>query len=537
MPRAMSDSVAVVRETERKYEADDAVVLLDPARLLGLDPGSQPEEQQLEAIYFDTPDLRLLRAGVTLRRRKGGADEGWHLKLPAGQDSRDELRLPLTRARSKPPAEFVALTRLNTRGTALGPVAQLNTQRRRWVLADAEGHELAELVEDQVNAHTMGKQTTAVSWREVEVELGEHGQVELLDRIERELLEVGAHRSSSGSKLGRLLADQLQPPAGKDSTKGSANGASKASAKDSGKGGKPKVKRGSAGEAVLAYLGAQAEQLRAQDPLVRRDALDAVHQMRVAARRMRSVLQAYGNVIDGEATRGLTDELKWLGGELAGARDSEVIEERLTSVLHALPDDAVLGPVAAQLTRSLQRRGAEGREAALAALDSDRYLALHDAVDQLLADPPLTARASRPARKELARGVAKVWRRMENRMASADAAAPGEEHDIALHEARKSGKRLRYALEVAEPSVGKPAERFRLRAKDVHTLLGDHQDAVVARPVLRELAAQAHLDGGNGFTHGVLYGLEVVRAERAERELPEAWRRLGEPANTKWLKS
>jgi len=528
----MSDSVAVVRETERKYEADEAVVLLDPARLLGLDPGSQPEEQQLEAIYFDTPDLRLLRAGVTLRRREGGPDEGWHLKLPAGQDTRDELRLPLTRARRKPPAEFVALTRLNTRGTALGPVAQLNTQRRRWVLSDADGHALAELVEDQVDAHTMGKQTTAVSWREVEVELGEHGQVELLDRIEHELLEVGAHRSSSGSKLGRLLADQLQPADGKDS-----NGSSKASAKDSGKGGKRKVKRGSAGEAVLAYLGAQAEQLRAHDPLVRRDAPDAVHQMRVAARRMRSVLQAYSNVIDREATRSLTDELKWLGGELAGARDSEVIEERLTSVLLTLPDDVVLGPVAAQITRSLQRRGAEGREAALAALDSDRYLALHDAVDQLLADPPLTARAGRPARKELARSVAKVWRRLENRMAVADAAAPGEEHDTALHEARKSGKRLRYALEVAEPSVGKPADRFRLRAKDVHTLLGDHQDAVVARPVIRELAAQAHLDGGNGFTHGVLYGLEVVRAQRAERELPEAWRQLGKPKNTKWLQS
>jgi CHAD domain-containing protein len=533
MPNAMSDSVAVVRETERKYEADDAVVLLDPARLLGLDPGSQPEEQQLEAVYFDTPDLRLLRAGVTLRRREGGADEGWHLKLPAGQDSRDELRLPLTRTRSKPPAEFVALTRLNTRGTALGPVAQLNTQRRRWVLSDAQGHELAELVEDQVSAHTMGKQTTAVSWREVEVELGEHGQVELLDRIERELLEIGAHRSASGSKLGRLLAGQLAAAPDRDSTKGSA----KDSTKGSGNSGKPKVKRGSAGEAVLAYLDAQAEQLRAQDPLVRRDAPDSVHQMRVAARRMRSVLQAYSNVIDREATRSLTDELKWLGGELAGARDSEVIEERLTSVLHTLPEDVVLGPVSAQITRSLQRRGAEGREAALAALDGDRYLALHDAVDQLLADPPLTSRASRPARKELARSVANVWRRLRKRMASADAASSGNEHDVALHEARKSGKRLRYALEVAEPSVGKRADRFRSRAKDVHTLLGDHQDSVVARPVIRELAAQAHLDGGNGFTHGVLYGLEVVRAQRAELELPEAWQRLGKPKNTKWLKT
>src|SRR5882757_9400719 len=199
MPNAMSDSVAVVRETERKYEADEAVVLLDPARLLGLDPGSQPEEQQLEAIYFDTPDLRLLRAGVTLRRREGGHDEGWHLKLPAGKDTREEIQLPLGRARRTPPAELVGLTRLYTRGAALAPVAELNTRRRRWRYADRRGRELAELVEDEVDAHTMGRETSAMSWRELEVELGEHGQVALLDRIERELLRSGANQAGAGS--------------------------------------------------------------------------------------------------------------------------------------------------------------------------------------------------------------------------------------------------------------------------------------------------------------------------------------------------
>jgi CHAD domain-containing protein len=511
----MGESVNVVRETERKYEAGEAFQLPDPPVLLGLDGGAGAERQQLEAVYFDTSDLRLLRAGVTLRRRVGGPDQGWHLKLPAGADSRDEHRLPLAgNDRVDPPAELATLVRVHSRGAELAPVAQLHTTRRRWLMSDSAGRELVELVEDEVNAHTMGAETTAVSWREVEVELAEHGQAKLLDRIEKRLLTVGVRRSRSTSKLGRLLADRLATEPGK----------------------KPKLKPGSAGVVVLDYLREQAERLRAQDPLVRRDAPDAVHQTRVAARRMRSALQAYGKIIDRKATRGLTDELKWVGGELSTARDSEVIEERLTEVLTELPEELVMGPVSAQVTRTMQRSRSQGQAAALAALDSDRYLALHDAIDALLSDPPLTRRAKRPARRELPRQMGRAWRRLAKRMRAAESLDAGQERNTALHETRKAGKRLRYAAEIAGPAVGKPAKRLKRRAKTVHKLLGDHQDAVVARPVIRELAAQAHLDGGNGFTFGILHRLETNRADQAEQDLPHAWKKLRKPKNTKWLK-
>ncbi|HEX4360713.1 MAG TPA: CYTH and CHAD domain-containing protein [Pseudonocardia sp.] len=513
----MSNSATSTYETERKYEIADAAALPDPAGLAGLDSGAGAREQQLAAVYFDTEDLGLLRAGVTLRRREGGHDEGWHLKLPAGSDTREEVRLPLGRAGRTPPTELVGLTRLYSRGAALAPVAELTTHRRRWVYADGRGRELAELVEDEVDAHTIGSETRAMSWREVEVELAEHGRVELLDRIERELLRGGAHRSRSGSKLGRVLADRLTAtPVG-----GSA---------------RRRVKVGSAAAELLAYLGAQAEQLRAQDPLVRGGAPDAVHQMRVAARRMRSALQAYRRVLDRSVTDGLVDELKWLGAQLSDARDSEVIEERLVDVVGSLPDELVLGPVSAQVTRSLQRRGAAGWEQASAALDSDRYLALHDAIDRLLADPPLTGRARRAARRELPRGVARAWRRTVKRMRAAQRAEPGADRDTALHETRKAAKRLRYAVEVAAPIVGKPARRLKRRLKNLHTVLGDHQDAVVARPVIRELATTAQYEGGNGFTYGVLHGLEHGRADRAERRVRPAWKRLRKSKNVKWLR-
>lgn len=504
--------MTTMRETERKYEAIDGLELLDPAGLLGLDAGTGPQEQHLVAVYFDTADLRLIRAGVTLRRREGGSDAGWHLKLPAGKDSRDELQLPLGRSARRPPAELVALTRVYTRGAVLVPVAELDTRRRRWLLADADGQALAELVDDQVTAHTMGEQTTTVSWREVEVELGEHGQLKLLDRIERRLLKVGAQRAGFSSKLGRVLADRMPPRVAT-----------------------PNRAR-SAGEVVLAYLGAQAERLRRYDPLVRRDAPDAVHQMRVAARRMRSALQAFGRVIDRDETRELGAELKWVAGELGGARDAEVMGERFASMLAELPDELKLGPVDAGFTRSFERRQADARDVSLVALDSDRYLALHDRIDALLADPPLTARAARKAKRELPKSVRRAYRRVEKRMAEADRQPPGEQRDLALHETRKAAKRLRYATEAVRPTLGKPAARLRKRLKAVQDLLGEHQDTAVSRPVLRELAAQTHLDGGNGFTYGLLYAAESARAEQAENDLPATWKRMRKPKNIAWLK-
>jgi CHAD domain-containing protein len=510
---AKADGVTAFRETERKYEATDAVELPDPAGLIGLDTGSGAEEQQLEATYFDTTDLRLARAGITLRRREGGSDPGWHLKLPVGPDSRDELRVPLGRASRKPPAQLLALTRVYTRGAAVVPVAQLNTRRRRWLFADPNGQALAELVEDQVSAHTMGEQTRAVSWREVEVELAEHGQVELLDRIERQLLAVGVQRSGYGFKLSRLLAEELSaPPAVPEPTAGS-----------------------SAGDVVLAYLREQAEQLRRYDPLVRRDAPDAVHQMRVAARRMRSALQAFGRVLERERTRELMTELKWIAGELGGARDSEVMAERFAAMLAELPDELVFGPVAAAVTRSFERRVADARQVAIAALDSDRYLALYSTIDALLADPPLTQAADRPGRRELPKSAARAYRRMATRMRDATSRPAGEQRDIALHEMRKAAKRLRYATEAVIPALGKPAKRLQRRLKKVQELLGAHQDTAVSRPVLRELAAQAHLEGGNGFTYGLMHAAESARAQRVERDLPAAWKRLRKPKNIKWL--
>jgi CHAD domain-containing protein len=493
-----------MRETERKYEAPAGSGVPSLAGLPGVTAEAGPEEFELEAVYYDTEDLRLARGHVTLRRRTGGEDEGWHLKLPVAEDTREEVRAPLDRGSEHPPAELTDLARAHLRGAAPAPVAHLLTTRRRWQLVDGRGELLAEVVEDVVTGQTTGEGATVEAWREIEVELGSAGDHRLLDAVEERLADAGIVRSSSASKLSRLLAGRLGPadPA-------------------------PRItRRSSAGDVVLAYLREQVTALKRHDPGVRRDEHDAVHQMRVATRRLRSALQAYGKVVDRERTRALTDELKWLAGVLGGARDLEVMRDRFTRAVDGLDPELLPGPVAARLTRHFAPQEAAAREEVLAALDGQRHVALLDALDALLADPPLTGLAAERATVVLPRLVRRAHRRLAARADEAVGAEPGPVRDTALHESRKAAKRVRYSLEVAVPVLGKRAKRFRKRVKGLQTLLGEHQDSVVARPVLLEIAAQAHADGENAFAFGLLHGRESACAARVEERFTRSWREV-----------
>ena len=507
-----TSGTTTVRETERKYESDgplDAGLIAELATATAGAPDRdaptppEPTEFALSATYYDTTDLRLARSGLTLRRRRGGSDAGWHLKLPAGADSRDEVRLPLGQAR-KPPAQLVALTRAAHRGAPLGPVVELDTVRREWTLTDAEGNAVATVTDDRVTGRTLGAETGTTSWAEIEVELAGQGTPEVLDRIEAVLGRSGVHRSASASKLGRMLADRIppapaRPAAGEDAT---------------------------AGNVVVAYLWEQADAIRTADPAIRRDVPDSVHAMRVACRRMRSTLQSFRALLDRERTDSVVVELRWLAGELGGARDLEVQEERIGRAVATLPPEIALGPVAAQVVRFFGRRRQEASATASAALDGDRYLVLLDAVDALLAAPPLTDAAADPARKKLSAMVRKALRRTGKALRAADALPPGHDRDEHLHEMRKAAKRLRYATEVAEPALGTKAKGLVKRVKAVQELLGEHQDSVVARGLLRELGAAAPGEGGNGFAFGWLLRDEQARAERVEANLDDAYATL-----------
>jgi CHAD domain-containing protein len=250
-----------------------------------------------------------------------------------------------------------------------------------------------------------------------------------------------------------------------------------------------------------------------QDLLARRDEQDDVHQLRVAARRLRAALRVYERLLPD--TEQLRTDLRWLGRQLADARDLEVQEEHLSASVGTLPTELVVGPVAARLTRHFSPAAAAARETVVTTLASKRYRRVLDGLAQLLAEPDLPRRASRPAAKELPKHVRRAYRKTKRRLS-----------DDTLHRARKAAKRYRYALEVAEPAMGKAAKKARKRAKDLTKVLGAHQDGTVAQPVLRDLGMQAHMAGENGFTYGLLLEQERARCALVEEVYPAFWRRL-----------
>lgn len=275
----------------------------------------------------------------------------------------------------------------------------------------------------------------------------------------------------------------------------------------------------------MSYLAAHAARLKTLDPLVRGEAPDSVHQMRVAARRLRSTLQAFPAILPGSSTQHLRNELKWLGEVLGEARDGEVLSEYLQTRLAALPPELVLGPAQARMRMHFAPRQASAHGALLDALNSARYYAMIAELDRLLADPPLTAAAAKPAAEVLPSAITRTYRRTRRRMRRARQSASGPGRDTALHETRKAAKRARYAAEAAQPALGKDARRLARRMKAVQSALGDHHDAVTARAAAREIGVRAHLAGENAFTFGMLRERAEHEATAHQEAALRAWKR------------
>jgi CHAD domain-containing protein len=299
------------------------------------------------------------------------------------------------------------------------------------------------------------------------------------------------------------------------------------------------TRHSTAGEVVLAYLDAQAAKLSVLDLAVRRDKPDAVHQMRVTVRRLRSTLQSFTRIVPKAETEHLRAELKWLGGVLGAARDNEVLADHLHAGLTAVPMELVLGPAQARVTAHFAPLEASGQRALVEALDSERYQALRAELGRLLDHPPLTPEAAEPAAKALPPAVGRAFRRTRRRMRVARHAPAGQARDVALHETRKAAKRARYAAEAMRPALGKrdgdKARRLVKRTKEVQSALGGHQDAVIAREAARAIGVQAHLAGENAFSFGLLNERAHRDAVEYQRQARSVWRRAARRKARWWL--
>jgi CHAD domain-containing protein len=477
-------------EVERKFEVFESTVSPSFEGLSSIGRVERSPSQQLDAIYFDTPDHDLAAHRVTLRRRTGGTDAGWHLKLPAGPDARTEVRVPLgDESNDTVPDELLDVVLAIVRDRPVGPVARISTSRTVDLLYGPDGVALAEFCDDDVVARAADDEESEQRWREWELELAEGADRGLLERLSNRLLDAGAVPGGHGSKLARVLdgedtdgPDAVEPPA----------------------------------DPVHRAVAEQVEQLLVWDRAVRADAYDSVHQMRVITRKIRSLLQASEGAFGITDDAWILDELRQLAAVLGVARDAEVLAERYERALDELPEELARGPVRERLVEGAKKHYKSGLRRSLTAMRSQRYFRLLDALEGLVAaEPPPTPPGEEPAQLT----IDSAYRRVR-KAAKAAAQAADAEKDEALHRIRKGAKRLRYTA--AATGEGKVSDR----AKTIQTLLGDHQDSVVSRTHLSHQAEAAHAAGEDTFTYGLLYQLEDDLAQRSRAQLDDALKKL-----------
>ena len=512
-------SASSMLEIERKFRVH-ALYRLPEIRLssdCGLGPAQSVE---LSAVYFDTADLRLARCGITLRRRTGGSDEGWHLKLPVGPEARQELSLPLDRGDvAQPPQELTDLVLALTRHKPLEIVAHLHTERTMYPVAGASGSVVAALTDDSVSV--LDGDRLVARFRELEVELVAAESADgsdALEEISRALESSGAVRGGSRSKLARALGPQASEPPDLVAP--------------------PEAKKSDPARlAVQAHLARHAAALLRNDRGVRQDAEDSVHQMRVAARRLRSGLKVFEPLLDATVTRPIREELAWLAGVLGEVRDREVLRDRLLRDLEVLATDPHLNVDAAATRRLIKSSFAKGmagaRTEVLVALGSSRYLDLLDQLIDLCSAPSTNEAAEAACSDVLPSLVEGAWRRLARDAERLYRHGPDQE----WHRTRIAAKRARYACEAVEPVFGKPARRLAERCEVITELLGEHQDAALAAETARSLSERKQLAASTAFVLGLLCADQRSAVDATRVEFEASWPAVSRRRWRRWLKA
>jgi CHAD domain-containing protein len=472
-------------------------------------------EQRLVATYVDTSDLRLWARKITLRHRVGD-DDGigtWTLKLPQSSSgpTLDRTELEWEGSPGFVPDPVRQILRGIVRREALQEITSLETIRRRLMLQGDRQILLAELDDDLVTIR--GGPNDGGWFRQIEVELNEADGSLLKMCIDR-LCEAGAWIDDRGPKLARALDEDVVtrevPVLGSKST---------------------------VADVVRASIQGAFEKILDHDYLLRLNSEDppveAIHQTRVAARRLRSDLQTFKDVLDPLWVARTRTDLKWLGGELGLVRDVDVLGEHLG--LSGLPTMGDTKGVTG-LRGELHDQRETATERVKDALASERYLLLIDRLHAAADRPPfMTARSGRRgvgpdkrASKALATMVRRPWKKLRKKVRAAGL----EPTDRQLHEIRIGAKRLRYAAEAAESVVGKRAKSLGRAAEGLQTQLGDHHDAVVAEAWLRGRAKGA--SSRVAFAAGILAAEQIRRQQVYRGDWRAAWKKADRSARA-WL--
>ena len=495
---------------------------------------------ELSAIYFDTADLRLTRSKITLRRRTGGKDAGWHVKLPGESGGRRELQHPLSDGTGSgngvgSDADTVPEPLLDAVRDVLGPVhpplkpiARVDNRRVETVIGvrypdPADSLAVAEFCDDHVSAESYLPGGTASEWREWELELtdaiaGTPAGERLLSRATEAMLAAGARRADSPSKLATALGDSFNNAPLPSAGTGDA-----------------------AADAVYASLRDKRDAILSWEPRVRADEYDSVHQMRVATRELRSLLETFDGVITAGDLAHLEAELKHAAAVLGMARDAEVVEQRFHDLLASDQSDMIDVITAAHINRDMRGVYEEAHADIVDMFDSERFTALLGEVDALLHDahtPHLPGEVDEdeggadkqepeePADAVLYAHLRAAYKKLKKRNAKVekyygDTSLPLLQRESYVHDVRKTAKKLRYAA-VAAKDAGLKTGPLAKACKRLQTILGDFQDAVTAREHIERLARAARDRGEDTFAYGILYQRELEIGRAALEDYPKA---------------
>ena len=468
------------------------------------------------SVYFDTDKYKLRRKGLMLRVRRVGDRHIQTIKATrnSGMFERDEWEREI--AGEMPDLDFAQGTALepvlsDKLRRQLRPIFETRVQRTIYPIANGRGDIALTLDKGKI---TTGRRSEPLC--ELELELKRGSQAELFD-LARQLTDALPAQLALKSKAERgyeLLKDQD-------------GAAAKGGAIDLAAGTTTREAFKIIGRACLKQVIGNERALLAGDP-------EGVHQMRVGLRRLRAAMSLFSGILQDAETAALKDELKWLAGELAPARELEVLVTRVVAPvrrrharlegLSSLSHDLAQQRAAALARAQDAARSARFRTLTLevaAWLEAGQWTKPKDELVRDRGELPIEASAAAQLRRRF-RKIRKGGKRLM------------ELDTRRRHKLRIQAKKVRYASEFfANVFPGKKASRRRRKfltaLERMQDYLGDLNDIAVHEDRITAIA-----DGGGrgrrrrgsakrAFAAGLLTGREDARLDAVLRKATDAY--------------
>lgn len=493
-------------ETSLKFALHPSFVLPDLSGLNGVAGVEELPIQESASTYFDTRDLRLARSGAILRFTEplSGDPPAWRLSLPEIEEGGPKDKLRFEGRRDEIPMEVRELTTAFARTEEISEKSVLHTRRRRWVFRSVGDSEVAEIVDDEVSI--LEGQAVIARYREMYVSSKRSHLRSFVDALR----SAGAAVTEPLPKYVRALGPQataapdvLDPGAVKPSDP--------------------------AHLAIEKALSNGVARLLLNDPGARLEDPEAVHQMRVATRRLRSGLRTFAPLLHSGWSDALGIELRWLADALGRVRDLNVFDERLAHTAPELVGD--LDPLLGEVRRRLAIATNELR----GVLNSRRYRKLLEQLVDAARHPQTTDQATQPCSASLPRLISTRWKKLRKGALTLDERSSASD----WHRVRIEAKRTRYPAEAVAPSLGKlsnAANRFAKKVEQLQEVLGQQQDALAAGHLTREIALQREGKEAFHLAAGIVIAREEQAASRAMASFDRVWKAVDKNKFHSWFR-